>query len=449
MNASALAPAAQFRSVEYCGSEEIILDFISLTKYSGNLPIISPVFSFIVKIMGIIMDVIFKATSAVGIQNIGLCIILFTIVTRLLMFPLSYNQGKSSRLMGALQPEIKAIQKKYAGRQDTQSMTLMQAETRAVYEKYGVSMTGGCSQLIIQMPIIFALYRVILNIPAYVSSVKVPFQNIVDALGGEAAVSAVNTFANSSDDLAKILTQARIANKTIATPDNIIDFLYNLNPTQWDAFKNAFSQAADVISQNYPVIEKMNNFLGINLATSPSAYGLTSVKAWIIPVLAGLAQFAATKLMSKSQNQTMEGNEQMAQTMNTMNMMMPLMSVVFCFSFASGIGVYWIASSVLMGIQQYFLNKHFEKMDINELVKQNIDKANKKRAKKGLPPIDEKSLEEEYKKAQTKAAVLENRKQQKLENAQEAINKNNDYYELTSIADRARMVEQFNNKKKK
>ena len=191
----------------------------------------------------------------------------------------------------------------------------------------------------------------------------------------------------------------------------------------------------------------MNNFLGINLATSPMAYGLTSVKAWIIPVLAGLAQFAATKLMSKTQTQAMEGNDQMAQTMNTMNYMMPLMSVVFCFSFASGIGVYWIASSVLMGIQQYFLNKHFAKTNIDDLVKKNIDKANKKRAKKGLPPIDEKSLEDEVKRAQAKADAIEAKKQQKIDNAHAAIEKNNDYYELTSIADRAKMVEQFNNKK--
>ena len=425
------------------------MDFISLTKYSGNLPIISPIFSFIVNIMGIIMDFIFRATSAMGIQNIGLCIILFTIVTRILMIPMSYNQGKSSKLMGALQPEIKAVQKKYAGKTDQQSLALQQAEIKTIYEKYGVSMTGGCSQLLIQMPIIFALYRVILNIPAYVASVKVPFQNIVDAIGGDTAVAAVNTFANSTEELAKIISQARIPDKTIASTDNIIDFLYNLNPTQWQAFTDAFSGSADVIHQNYQVIESMNNFLGLNLATSPAAYGFTSPKAWIIPVLAGLTQFAATRLMTKSQSKTMEGNDQMAQTMNTMNMMMPLMSVVFCFSFASGIGVYWIASSVLMGVQQYLLNKHFDKIDMNDLVKENIEKANKKRAKKGLPPIDEKTLEDEYNKAQAKAALIENRKQLKQEEAKAAIDKNNDYYELTSIADRARMVDQYNNKKNK
>ena len=81
------------------------------------------------------------------------------------------------------------------------------------------------------------------------------------------------------------------------------------------------------------------------------------------------------------------------------------------------------------------------------LVKKNVEKRNKKRAKKGLPPIDEKSLEDEVKRAQAKADAIEAKKQQKIDNAHAAIEKNNDYYELTSIADRAKMVEQFNNKK--
>lgn len=419
-----------------------------LTKYSGNLPIISPIFSLLVNIMGMIMDFIFRATSAVGIENIGLCIILFTLVTRILMFPLSYSQAKSQKMMGSLQPEIKAIQKKYQGKNDNQSLTMQQAEIQAVYQKYGVSMTGGCTQLLIQMPIIFALYRVILNIPAYVSSVKIPFQNIVDAIGGAGAVGAVDAFAHSTEELTKLLTTSRIGGGIIDTSDKIIDFLYHLNPAQWEEFKSAFAGASEIISANYLHIEKMNNFLGINLASSPSSYGLLNIRAWIIPVLAGLSQFAATKLMSSSQKQTLEGNDQMSQTMQSMNLMMPLMSVVFCFSFASGIGVYWIASSVLMGVQQYFLNKHFDKINVDDLVKQNIEKANKKRAKKGQPPIDEKTAEMNFKKMQEKQALLDERQAKKVEKAQQSIARSDEYYELDSIANRAKMVEQFNNKKK-
>ena len=420
-----------------------------LTRAGGNIPLISPIFSLIVNLMGWIMDLIFRVTSSVGIVNIGLCIIIFTIVTRILMFPLSYKQAKSQKLMAAIQPELQAIQMKYRGREgDQQAMMQQQAEMKAVYEKYGTSMTGGCVQLLIQMPIIFALYRVILNIPAYVSSVKDYFTPIVDAIGGESAIGAVNTFAHSTEELTKVISMSRISGGEIATTDHIIDFLYHLNPAQWESFKNAFSQAADVISRNYAEIEKMNTFLGLNLASSPSSYGLTSIKAWIIPVLAGLSQYASTKLIS-AQSPSMDGNDQAAQTMKTMNLMMPLMSVFFCFSFASGIGIYWIASAVLMGVQQYFLNKHFQKMDVNAMLKENIAKANAKRARKGLPPINEQAAEQNLKKMMEKQARMESMSEAKQNDSREKMEKADQYYKTGSIAERARMVQQFEEKKKR
>jgi len=420
-----------------------------LTRAGGNIPLISPIFSLIVNLMGWIMDLIFRVTSSVGIVNIGLCIIIFTIVTRILMFPLSYKQAKSQKLMAAIQPELQAIQMKYRGREgDQQAMMQQQAEMKAVYEKYGTSMTGGCVQLLIQMPIIFALYRVILNIPAYVSSVKDYFTPIVDAIGGESAIGAVNTFAHSTEELTKVISMSRISGGEIATTDHIIDFLYHLNPAQWESFKTAFSQAADVISRNYAEIEKMNTFLGLNLASSPSSYGLTSIKAWIIPVLAGLSQYASTKLIS-AQSPSMDGNDQAAQTMKTMNLMMPLMSVFFCFSFASGIGIYWIASAVLMGVQQYFLNKHFQKMDVNAMLKENIAKANAKRARKGLPPINEQAAEQNLKKMMEKQARMESMSEAKQNDSREKMEKADQYYKTGSIAERARMVQQFEEKKKR
>ena len=426
------------------------MEFILLTRAQGGIPLISPIFNLIVNFMGWIMDMIFRVTSSFWVMNIGLCIIIFTIVTRILMFPLSYKQAKSQKLMSVIQPEIMAIQAKYKGKEgDQQAMMRQQAEIKAVYERYGTSMTGGCVQLLIQMPIIFALYRVILNIPAYVSSVRVYFDNIVSAIGGESAISAVNSFAHSTEELTKVITQSRIAGGEIVTTNHIIDFLYHLNPAQWDSFKAAFSSAADVIATNYDKIEQMNSFLGLNLASSPSSYGLTSIKAWVIPVLAGLSQYASTKLISAQTPQTGDSNDQAAQTMKTMNLMMPLMSVFFCFSFASGIGVYWIASAVLMGVQQYFMNKHFAKMDVDKMLKENLEKANAKRAKKGLPPINEQAAEQNLKKMQEKQARLDSMREEKEAASRDKMEKADQYYQLTSIADRAKMVQQFEQKKKK
>ena len=126
-----------------------------LTKQGGA--ILGP----IADVFGIIMNWLFIMTSKMGILNIGLCIIIFTIVTRLLLFPLTIKQQKSSKLMNVMQPELNAIQKKYKGKEDQQSMMMMQAETKAVYEKYGTSMMGGCLPMLIQMPIIVLLLKLI------------------------------------------------------------------------------------------------------------------------------------------------------------------------------------------------------------------------------------------------------------------------------------------------
>lgn len=97
------------------------MEFLVLTKVGG---ILGP----FATVLGIIMDWLFKLTSIFGIQNIGLCIILFTLVTKLLMFPLTLKQQKSSKLMSIMQPELNAIQAKYKGKSDQESMMKQNVE---------------------------------------------------------------------------------------------------------------------------------------------------------------------------------------------------------------------------------------------------------------------------------------------------------------------------------
>ena len=127
----------------------------------------TPIIGQIAVVMGWIMNGIYKILDMVGINNLGLCIIIFSILIYLFMTPLQIKQQKFSKLSAIMQPEIQKIQKKYQGKKDQESMMKMQEETQAVYQKYGVSATGSCVQLAIQMPILFALYQVIQNIPAY------------------------------------------------------------------------------------------------------------------------------------------------------------------------------------------------------------------------------------------------------------------------------------------
>lgn len=432
------------------------MDFLVLTKTGGM--ILGP----IALVLGVIMDFLFRITSSVGILNIGLCIILFTLVVKILMFPLTIKQQKSSKLMAVMQPELQAIQNKYKGKTDNDSMMRMNVETKAVYEKYGTSMTGGCLQLVIQMPILFALYRVIYNIPAYVVSVKGYFMHVVYAISGvsnvaellEGAAASLVQFAtdhnipltgiNAIGDLTGVAGEA-LGNK-------MVDILYKLNPAQWIELGNAYPNAASVITENAAAIEKMNSFLGINLASNPWQ-GFVPSLAWLIPIAAGLSQWYSTKLMTANQP-AQDENSSSAQMMKQMNVMMPLMSVFFCFTFPAAIGIYWVSSSVFQILQQLIVNSYLNKVDIDELIKQNVEKANKKRAKKGLPPQQvSQNAGANLRNMQAAAERQEAKRMEKIAKSKEQEKESTAYYNANakpgSLAAKANMVAKYNEKHNK
>ena len=130
------------------------MDFILLTQSTGLI-------GSVAKLLGYIMNAIFFVIDKIGLPNVGLAIILFTIVVNLLMLPLTIKQQKFSKLSAKMNPEIQAINEKYKNKKDQDSMMAKNQEIQTVYAKYGVSASGSCVQLIIQMPILFALYRVI------------------------------------------------------------------------------------------------------------------------------------------------------------------------------------------------------------------------------------------------------------------------------------------------
>ena len=137
------------------------MNTIVLTEYGGK--ILGPIAKYI---LGPILNGIFSLLDLIKLPNVGVAIILFTIVIYLLLLPLTIKQQKFSKLQAKMQPELKAIQDKYKNKKDQDSQMAMNQETQAVYNKYGVSPMGSCVQLLIQMPILFALYRVIYSIPA-------------------------------------------------------------------------------------------------------------------------------------------------------------------------------------------------------------------------------------------------------------------------------------------
>ena len=397
----------------------------------------------IATVLGYVMDILFRFTSSFGVFNVGLCIILFTIVMKTLMIPLTIKQQKTTKLMSVMNPEIQAIQKKYKGKSDQESMQRQNVEIRAVYEKYGTSMTGGCLPLLIQMPILLALYRVIYNIPAYVPSVRVYFDNVVTPLMGQA------DYAQKLQEITNIATACggKLDKFDFTNANRLVDMLYKFSTSQWGELQALFPAISDVIGQNAAVVERMNTFLGLNMAEAP---GWVPSFAWIIPVLAAVSQWFSTKLMSGNQPSTSADAENpMAQSMKTMTTTMPLFSAFICITMPAGLGIYWIATSVVTIIQQLIVNAYMDKVNIDDMIAKNLEKVNKKRAKQGLPPAkvtqNATASLKAIKAEEEKEKVAEEVKKEKIA---KQIEESSKYYNTNakpgSLASKAAMVQKYN-----
>ena len=127
---------------------------------------------WIANILGFIMNLFYIVIDKFGIGKISICIIVFTIIVKLVMLPINIKQQKTMKLNSVIMPEIQAIQKKYANKKDNDSMMKQQAELNAVYQKYGTSPTGGCLPMLIQFPILLALYAVMACLPNYINEIQ-------------------------------------------------------------------------------------------------------------------------------------------------------------------------------------------------------------------------------------------------------------------------------------
>lgn len=368
---------------------------VFLTQYTGKF--IGPV----AKLLGYLMNWIYEFTCLIFPEssalhgNVGLCIILFTLIIYLCLLPLTIKQQKFSKLSQKMQPEIQEIQKKYKNKKDQASMMAMNEETQAVYAKYGISPTGSCLQLIIQMPILFALYRVIYNIPAYVGGFKEYFSETVSGIMSIDGYQDIMT--GFVENMNLRTARLNFTGTETEAANSIIDVLYAMPTNAWSALKETFGGLSDVISTLEGHLNQANYFLGINIANSPSeliksgwsaGQYLLVFGAILVPVLSAVTQFLNVKLMPTADSgNTGNGNNQansMANSMKMMNYMMPLMSFIFVFTLPVGMGIYWIAGAVIRCIQQIIINKHMDKIDLDKIIEKNQEKAKKKKKKKGI-----------------------------------------------------------------
>lgn len=356
----------------------------------------TPIIGQFAWLIGKIIEIIYDGLCKIGLPNLGLAIILLTLVIKILMLPLTIKQQKFTKLNSVMQPEINKIQKKYRGKNDQASMMKMNQETQAVYEKYGTSPTGSCLPMLIQLPILFALYRVIYNIPAYVGSIKSVYMNIVTPVTKVSGyIDKLSQIANEhSIVISKVTERADGAYRLIDNPNTnqLVDFFYKFSSETWESMRNLFSGSADVITAldtNVQKIVNMNQFIpGINLAEKP---GFKLSIALIIPICAGLFQWLSTKTMNQPEIDPDAPGAGMTKSMLTF---MPLMSVYMAIILPAGLGIYWAASAFFQVIQQLFLNWYIDKhIDVDDLIEKSKAKAAKKKAKRnGKPTFYEKMM---------------------------------------------------------
>ena len=427
---------------------------ILLTPYDGA--ILGP----IAKLLGFIMDGIYMFMYNVfGIENVGLSIILFTIVIYTLMLPLTYKQQKFSKLSQAMQPELKAIQEKYKGKRDEASQMAMNNETQMIYDKYGVSPMGSCGQLLIQMPILFALYRVFYNVPAYITSVRDKFIVIADE---------IMTYDGFSEIMSKIQTDYKVntgakfdfvvsdTNTIDQVRNYIIDVIYKVPSidslvkpnADGEVYFTALDSVTEIVNSGVEHFHEFNYFLGLNISDNPwniikdsfaAGNYVLLVMALLIPVASYLTQVISIKLMPTSNNNNNQ-NDMMAQQMKTMNTMMPLMSLFFCFTLPVGLGIYWVVSAAYRCVQQVTINKIIQNMSLDDIIEKNKEKAKKKQEKRG---VYESQIREA---AAMKTRTIENKANignyaDEDANAYSNVNKT---YKPGSMAAKANMVREYN-----
>ena len=429
---------------------------ILLTAYPGS--ILGP----IAKLLGILMDWIYSGISNITggrVESVVLSIVIITIIIYMCLLPLTIKQQKFSKLSQKMQPEMQAIQAKYKNKKDQASMMAMQEETQLLYQKYGISPMGSCVQMLIQMPILFALYRVFYNIPAYLSGVKGSFTGLVDSIQQTSGYqdTLVNLMEKynvvTSSGLNASNAASKLADASGDTLSNyIIDILYKLPSKGWDALMDGkfFDGIQSAVEKTHDALLHFNYFLGLNISDTPwyiiksnftdkpDKWLLFVILALLIPVLSYLTQMLNIKLMPQATN----GNDQMANQMKMMNLMMPLMSLFICFTVPVGLGIYWICSALVRGIQQFFVNRHIENLDLEAVMAKNEEKAKKKREKMGLS--------EDYikKAAQIKTKSIDNKANVSVSaGTEEKLAKAAEYKanaKSGSLASKANMVKEFN-----
>ena len=409
-------------------------------------------------VFGKILDFMYNLLAdGNGVANLGVCIILFTIVVKIILIPMNVHTSKTSKINTLIQPEIKKIQKKYQGKNDEASMMKQQQELQAVYDKYGTSMTGGCLPMLIQFPIIMGLYRVIQSIPAYVGKIKDVYSPIAEAILNKQGTNTQQfliDYVNENEITTASYAISKFEDVAEVGVNNVIDVISNMGVTDLTTLLTDMGMN-DLFVSNIDKINEIYSFaLGINISEAPG-YRLTW--ALLIPLVSVVCNFLSMKV---SMAKTVQSGDRTADSMmKSMMITMPIMSALICITMPAGIGIYWAVGAFISIIIQLGMNFYFDHLDMDKFIEKQVSKAEKKKAKRGgkksfmermMDSSEEAQKELEKQQAMKKNAASSLKSYVPSEKAQQAtVNKDGKKYKKGSIGANANIMMNYNNREEK
>ena len=280
------------------------------------------------------------------IPNYAIALLLFAILVKIVLFPLSIKQQKNLVKQAALQPKINAIRKRYQGRNDQATQQKMQQETMDLYQKEGYNPMGGCLPMLLQLPIIFALFNVINN----------PLKYLIG-----------------------------LSNETISELQTKLEIVGKSGLDVFNAVKNATIDLGLTVEQMDAIKDLNFSLFSVDLSQTPTVAfnSLAAIVLFMIPILSGVFSYLSMKISRKLMPQPqMDGQPDMGCSMKMMDLMMPLMSLWIAFSVPAVIGVYWIYQNNLGTVQQFILKKMYPVPTFTEEELKAIEKEMNGKAKK-------------------------------------------------------------------
>lgn len=318
--------------------------------------IVGPVASVLGRFYNMLFDLLHSGTS---VGTLGLAIIVFTLVVKIVLFPLMIKQQKSSFKMQALQPELNKIKKKYEGKTDQMSQQRMAFEMQEFQKKNGVSMMGGCLPMLVQLPILYALFYLFQNAYVYVDVIGQNYTDIANAILSipkDLRMEVFQPYAQAFVDEYKNVAIIKDGFDMNQASD-IVMLVNYLKADSWTNIINALGASGSVLTPLLATKTGIETFLTIPLVTRP---GL-SFPGVIIPIVAGLSTFVQSKIAMAMNPAQDDPNNPAASMTKSMTYMMPIMMGFFAINMPAGLGLYWTISNIFGILQQVILQKYFKK----------------------------------------------------------------------------------------